>query len=93
MRITEHTPRRLVVEGKPRIASGVFVGLGAIALLASLHSLVVVGRPVSEQSGSASRVSLLLTDRALPLMLDFTANRGHETIQRAIQDVLGREDS
>ncbi len=47
MTITERTQHRLVVQSKPRAAFGIAISLGAVALLAALHSLVIVGEAPS----------------------------------------------
>jgi hypothetical protein len=46
---------------------------------------VVIGRPISDQSGGATRLTLILDDRSLPLMFGFSsANRDRE-ISEAIK--------
>lgn len=51
---------------------------------------VTVGRPVSDQSGGASRVNLVLADRVLPLMFGFSAVNSDARIRDAIVDFLDR---
>lgn len=40
MRIAERTRDRLVIDNRPRISFGIAVGLGAVALLSTLYSIV-----------------------------------------------------
>lgn len=52
---------------------------------------VVIGRPVSEQSGAASRVVLRLPDRSLPLMFGFTSSGRDREIQDAIREFIASD--
>lgn len=50
---------------------------------------VVVGRPVSDQSGGATVVSIVLNDRTLPLMYGFSALNRDEAVREAVLEFAG----
>jgi hypothetical protein len=66
---------------------GLLADLAASAPLDHVRD-VVVGRPVSEQSGGASTLVLVLHDRRLPLMFGFSATARHAAVRAAIVDFL-----
>lgn len=49
---------------------------------------VVIGRPVSDQSGGATCVSIILEDRALPLMYGFSALYRDPEVRDAIREFI-----
>ena len=152
-KIVEHTKQRLVVENKPRIAFGLAITLGVIALFGSLYPVlfldkgfskdiimglilgplfavgglflyretvtvfdkpsgrvnwkqqgfkvnrsdsaeisqiqdVVVGHPVSDESGGATKISLILQDRTIPLMFGFSATNKDNEIADKIKSFI-----
>jgi hypothetical protein len=154
-KILEHTPSKLVIEDKPRIAFGIAISLGMAAFFASSYSLlissegfskdnifgfvlglifsigglllyretitvfdkhsgivtwqqygiivnksdkvkinqikdVVAGRPISDQSGGATQINLILENRSLPLMFGFSATNRDEEISKAIKSFIGK---
>lgn len=54
---------------------------------------VVVGRPVSDQTGGAQQVSIVLEDRVLPLMYGFSALNRDEAVRAAILEFVRPHDS
>jgi hypothetical protein len=154
-KILEHTPSKLVIEDKPRIAFGIAISLGMAAFFASSYSLlissegfskdnifgfvlglifsigglllyretitvfdkhsgivtwqqygiivnksdkvkinhikdVVAGQPISDQSGDATQINLILENRSLPLMFGFSATNRDEEISKAIKSFIGK---
>lgn len=51
---------------------------------------VVTGRPISDQSGGATQINLILENRSLPLMFGFSATNRDEEISKAIKSFIGR---
>jgi len=46
MRILSHTPQRLVIEHKPRVAFAIMAGLGLAAVAGTLHGLLILRAPL-----------------------------------------------
>ena len=53
---------------------------------------VVIGKPVSDQSGGATRLALILEDRSLPLMFGFSSANNDKDIREAINTFIKNSD-
>ncbi len=49
---------------------------------------IIVGRPISGQSGSATQINLILENRSLPLMFGFSAIGRNEETNREIKSFI-----
>lgn len=155
-KIVKHTKNILIIENKPRIAFGIAISLGLIALFGSLYSLivlgeelskdivlglvlgpvfsiggvflyretmtifdkasgmvnwqqrglivrktdsaklnqirdVVIGKPVSNELGVATRITLIIENRDLPLMFGFSSTNNDKETKKIIQSFINDE--
>lgn len=81
MRILAHTPQRLVIEHRPRLAFVIMGGLGLAAVAGTLHGLLVAGDPVKAGTvvglvmGFVCLIGPALLYRETTTILDRTSGR------------------
>jgi len=50
---------------------------------------VVIGKPISDQMGSATQINLILDNKSLPLMFGFSAINRDEELSKIIKSFIG----